>query len=47
VRVVVDALGSHNMREAKMALRKMKTKGAKLIATKSLPGISQKKQVGI
>jgi len=42
VRVVVDALGSHNMREAKMALLKMKTKGAKLIATKSLTRISQK-----
>jgi nicotinamidase-related amidase len=47
VRVVVDALGSHNVREAKLALRKMKTKGAKLIATKSLAGISHKKQVGI
>ena len=42
VRVVVDALGSHNVREAKLALRKMKTKGAKLIATKSLTGISKK-----
>jgi nicotinamidase-related amidase len=41
VRVVVDALGSHNVREAKMALRKMKIKGAKLIATKSLAGILQ------
>ncbi len=40
VKVVVDALGSHNVREAKLALRKMKTKGAKLIATKSLAGIS-------
>ena len=39
VRVVVDALGSYNVREAKLALRKMKTKGAKLIATKSLAGI--------
>ena len=28
VRVVVDALGSHDVREAKLALRKMKTKGA-------------------
>ena len=40
VRVVIDALGSHNVREAKLALRKMKTKGAKLIVTKSLAGIS-------
>jgi nicotinamidase-related amidase len=39
VRVVVDALGSHNLREAKLALRKMETKGAKLIATKSLAGV--------
>lgn len=42
VRIVVDALGSHNLREAKLALRKMKTKGAKLLTTKSLAGISQK-----
>lgn len=40
VRVVVDALGSHDVREAKLALRKMKTKGAKLIVTKSLTGVS-------
>ncbi len=40
VRVVVDALGSHNRREAKLALRKMKTKGANLIVTKSLAGVS-------
>jgi nicotinamidase-related amidase len=39
VRVVVDAVGSHNVRDAKLALRKMKIKGAKLIATKSLAGI--------
>jgi len=39
VRVVVDALGSHNLKEANLALRKMKTKGAKLIATKSLARI--------
>ena len=40
VRVVIDALGSHNVREAKLALRKMKTKGAKLIVTKSLARIT-------
>jgi nicotinamidase-related amidase len=40
VRVVVDALGSHDVREAKLALRKMKIKGAKLIVTKSLAGVS-------
>ena len=41
VRVVVDALGSHNFKEAKMALLMMKTKGAKLITSKSLARISQ------
>jgi len=41
VRVIVDALGSHNIKEAKLALRKMKTKGAKLLTTKSLAGILQ------
>ena len=39
VRVVVDALGSHNVRDSKLALRKMKTKGVKLITTKNLAGI--------
>jgi nicotinamidase-related amidase len=42
VGIVVDALGSHNMEEAKLALRKMETKGAKLLTTKSLAGLSQK-----
>ncbi len=46
VRVVVDALGSHNRREAKLALRKMKTKGAKLIKTKNLAGVSHLRRVG-
>ena len=36
VRIVVDALGSHNAREAKLALRKMQAKGAKLIKTKDV-----------
>jgi nicotinamidase-related amidase len=40
VRVVVDALGSHNRREAQLALRKMRVKGARLITTKNLAGIS-------
>jgi len=47
VKVVVDALGSHNKREAKLALRKMETKGAKLIETKNLAGVSHLRQVGI
>ena len=46
VRVVLDAIGSHNRREAKLALRKMKTKGAGLIVTKNLAGISHLRQVG-
>jgi nicotinamidase-related amidase len=47
VTVVVDAVGSHNKREAKMALRKMETKGAKLIETKKLAGTSHLRQVGV
>lgn len=38
VRIIVDALGSHNKREAKLALRKMEAKGAKLIMTKDVAG---------
>lgn len=36
VRIIVDALGSHNNKEAKLALRKMKAKGANLIKTKDV-----------
>jgi len=36
VGIIVDALGSHNIKEAKLALRKMKAKGAKLIRTKDV-----------
>jgi nicotinamidase-related amidase len=36
VRVIVDALGSHDRREAKLALRKMQAKGAKLIKTRDI-----------
>ena len=46
VMVVVDALGWHNRREAKLALREMETKGAKLIATENLAGISHLRQIG-
>ena len=46
VTVVVDAVGSHNNREAKMALRKMQAKGAKLIDTKTLAGTSHLRLVG-
>jgi nicotinamidase-related amidase len=47
VRVVVDALGLHNKKSAKMALRKMEAKGAKLVETKKLAGVSHLRQVGI
>jgi len=47
VSVVVDAVGSHNKRDAKLALRKMSAKGARLIETKRLAGISHLKLVGI
>ncbi len=47
VSVVVDAVGSHNKREARLALRKMDAKGAKLIETKRLAGTSHLRYVGI
>ena len=47
VRVVVDALGSHNRRKGKLALRKMKAKGAKLIKTKDLAGVSHLRCTGV
>jgi len=36
VRVIVDALGSHSIKEAKLALRKLQAKGANLIMTKDV-----------
>jgi nicotinamidase-related amidase len=47
VTVVSDAVGSHNKKEAKLALRKMEAKGAKLIETKRLAGTSHLRRVGI
>jgi nicotinamidase-related amidase len=47
VSVVVDAVGSHNKREAKLALRKMEAKGAKLIETRRIAGKSHLRHVGI
>jgi len=47
VTVVIDAVGSHNKKEAKLALRKMETKGAKIIETRKLAGISNLKHIGI
>lgn len=41
VRIIVDALGSHSKREARLALRKMQAKGAKLIMTRDVAGVSR------
>jgi nicotinamidase-related amidase len=46
VTVVVDAVGSRNKREAKLAIRKIKAKGAKLIETRKLAGTSHLRLVG-
>ncbi len=45
--IVVDAVGSHNKRETKLAFRIMRAKGAKLIETKRLAGTSHLRNVGI
>jgi nicotinamidase-related amidase len=47
VTVVVDAIGLHNAGEAKLAMRKMETKGARLIETKKLAGSSHLRLVGV
>lgn len=47
VRVVVDALGTHDIRKGSMALRKMKAKGAKLIKTEDLAGVSHLRRTGV
>ncbi len=46
VTVVVDAVGSHSKKEAMLTLRKMETKGAKMIDTRKLAGTSHLRQVG-
>lgn len=46
VAVIVDAVGYHDNREAKMAFRKMEAKGARLIETRRLAGSSRLRQVG-
>ena len=45
VTVVTDAIGAHNTEEAKIAIRKMCAKGAKLIETKKLAGASHLQRV--
>jgi len=47
VTVVVDAVGFHNRKQGRLALRKMEAKGAKLVETKTLAGISHLRQVRI
>jgi nicotinamidase-related amidase len=47
VSVIIDAVGTHDNNEAKMALRKMKAKGAKLIETRRLAGTSHLRIVGV
>ncbi len=47
VSVLIDAVGSRNKREARLALRKMEAKGAKLIETRKLAGTSHLRRVGI
>jgi len=46
VTVVVDALGGHDRKEAKLAIRKMRAKGANLVSTRTLAGVSHLRQVG-
>jgi nicotinamidase-related amidase len=46
VTVVVDAIGSWDLQEAQMALRKMEAKGAHLVETRKLAGISHLRLVG-
>ncbi len=46
VTVVVDAVGSHNKKEAELAIRKMKAKGAKLVETRKIAGTSHLRHVG-
>jgi nicotinamidase-related amidase len=46
VTIVIDATGSHNIREAKLAIRKIETKGARVIETRKLAGSSHLRLVG-
>jgi len=47
VTIVVDAVGYHDSREAKMAFRKMEAKGSKLLEPRRLAGASHLRQVGV
>jgi len=46
VTVVLDAIGSHDLHEAQMALRKIEAKGARLVETRKIAGISHLRMVG-
>ncbi len=46
VSIVIDAVGYHDNRDAKMAFRKMEAKGARLIETRRIAGISHLRLVG-
>jgi nicotinamidase-related amidase len=46
VAIIVDAVGYHDNREAKMAFRKMEAKGARLVETRRLAGASHLRQAG-
>ncbi len=46
VTVVADAVGSHEKNEAHLAFRKMEAKGAKLVETRKIAGISHLRHVG-
>jgi len=45
VTVVVDAVGYQNKGKARLAMRKIRAKGAKLVATKKIAGVSHLKPV--
>ncbi|HEC03201.1 MAG TPA: isochorismatase family protein [Phycisphaerales bacterium] len=47
VRIVADALGAHDKKEGKLAVRKMKAKGAKLTKTRDLAGVSHLRCTGV
>jgi nicotinamidase-related amidase len=47
VTVVVDAVGTHDRRQAALAFRKIEAKGAKLVETKAFAGKSHLRRVGI
>lgn len=46
VTVIVDAVGSRNKREARLAIRKMEAKGARMVETKRFAGASHLRHVG-